>query len=82
LEIDADSWFGRLSFGGNARSLAVGLSQGAEAGLVALRRLPPDVAARFQPALATQAHLLEPAGRTADAGIAYAAAIRETTDPP
>jgi RNA polymerase sigma-70 factor (ECF subfamily) len=64
-----------------AHSLAIGLWQGAEAGLVALDRLEPAVAARFQPALAARAHLLASAGRIADAVAAYGAAIEATRDP-
>jgi RNA polymerase sigma-70 factor (ECF subfamily) len=64
-----------------AHALAVGLSQGASAGLAALARLDPSLAARFQPALAARAHLLESGGRIAEAAVAYETAIQATRDP-
>jgi RNA polymerase sigma-70 factor (ECF subfamily) len=64
-----------------AHALTVGQSQGPAAGLAALSRLDPQVAARFQPALAARAHLLHAAMRWAEAAEAYAAAARATPDP-
>lgn len=64
-----------------SHALAVGFSQGAAAGLVALARLDPAVAGRFQPALAARACLLETAERITEAAAAYAAAIAATSDP-
>lgn len=52
---------------------------GPDAGLAALDALG-DAAARFQPALAVRAHLLEEAGRRKDALAAYERAVRVTTD--
>lgn len=54
---------------------------GPEAGLALLDELGGD-AARFQPAWATRAHLLERAGCTAEAALAYEKAISLTTDAP
>jgi len=64
-----------------AHSYAIGMWQGADAGLAALARLPPEIAARFQPALAVRANLLEAAGRRAEATTAYTDALRESSDP-
>lgn len=55
-------------------------TDGPEAGLALLDALGPD-AARFQPAWATRAHLLERSGRTAAALAAYDKAVSLTTDP-
>ncbi len=63
------------------QALAIGQSQGAAAGLVALGRIDPAVADRFQPALAARAFLLATAGRPDQAREAYGAAIAATPDP-
>jgi RNA polymerase sigma-70 factor (ECF subfamily) len=62
-------------------ALAVGRSQGPEAGLVALDRLEAAVADRYQPALAARAHLLARAGRIHAARSAYDLALEATQDP-
>jgi RNA polymerase sigma-70 factor (ECF subfamily) len=62
------------------QALAIGETQSPRAGLAALDRIDPYVAARFQPALAARAHLLAVAGETAAARHAYDAAITATKD--
>lgn len=65
-----------------ARAAAVGEAYGAEAGLKALETIDPETAERFQPALATRAHLLSVRGDNTEARRVYDAAIALTTDAP
>jgi RNA polymerase sigma-70 factor, ECF subfamily len=70
------------SFGAAVALAAVeGRIDGPDAGLRVLDALDDAAAARFQPALATRAHLLAAAGRRDAAAGAYRAAIRLTSDP-
>jgi predicted RNA polymerase sigma factor len=64
-----------------SRAAAVGEVHGADAGLAALDAIVDDIRA-FQPAHATRAHLLQKAGRTAEAAAAYAQALSLTTSTP
>lgn len=63
------------------RAVAVGHSQGAEAGLACLELIDPTLRERFQPAWAARAHLLAMAGRRPEAQLAYARAAENSTDP-
>jgi len=63
-----------------AYAATVGRTDGAEAGLAALEAISDPGVARFQPAWATRAHLLEEAGRTEEAREAYGKAISLTTE--
>ena len=65
-----------------ARAAAVGEAYGPAAGLRALETVDTETAEHFQPALATQAHLLAASGEAENARRAYDAAIALTTDAP
>lgn len=54
---------------------------GPDAGLRALAAIDDPALDRFQPAWTTRAHLLERAGRTAEANIAYQRALAITSNP-
>jgi predicted RNA polymerase sigma factor len=70
------------SLGAAVASAAVdGEIDGPDAGLRALDAIDDPAVDRFQPALATRAHLLTEAGRTAEAADAYRRAIELTADP-
>ena len=64
-----------------AHAAAVGQVDGAEAGLAALDAIADPAVARFQPALATRAHLLAAAGKLAAARQAFDRAVALTTSP-
>jgi len=63
-----------------ALAAAIGRVEGVERGLAALEAIADTRAARFQPEWATRAHLLQEAGRSAEAVEAYAKAISLTTE--
>ncbi|MFP3907750.1 MAG: RNA polymerase sigma factor [Acidimicrobiales bacterium] len=64
-----------------SRAVVVGETDGPEAGLALLDELDQTVGARYQPAWAARAHLLERAGDDQRAADALAKAISLTTDP-
>jgi predicted RNA polymerase sigma factor len=64
-----------------ALAATIGRTDGPEQGLAALDRIDVPHVQRFQPAWATRAHLLERAGRFAEADRAYVRAISLTTEP-
>lgn len=64
-----------------AYAAAVGQADGPEAGLAALEAIDDSAIARFQPALATRAHLLDAAGKHAAAREAFERAMALTTTP-
>lgn len=64
-----------------AFAATIARTDGPEAGLAALNRLPETAARRFQPAWATRAHLHAELGRADEARRAYEKAISLTTEP-
>jgi predicted RNA polymerase sigma factor len=64
-----------------ALAAVIGEVEGPEAGLSALADIDDPAVTRFQPAMATRAHLLAKAGLSGAAADAYRAAIELTTDP-
>ena len=70
------------SLGAAVASAAIeGEIDGPDAGLRALDAIDDPAVERFQPALATRAHLLAEAGRATEASEAFRRAIELTTDP-
>lgn len=63
-----------------AFAATIGRSDGPVRGLAALDAISEPAVARFQPAWATRAHLLDAAGETVEAARAYDKAISLTTD--
>jgi predicted RNA polymerase sigma factor len=63
-----------------ALAATIGRLEGPEAGLASLDAIDDAGLARFQPAWATRAHLLDRVGRSAEAKQAYAKAISLTTE--
>ena len=63
-----------------ALAASIARTEGPDAGLAALEAITDPAMTRFQPAWATRAHLLEAAGKSAEAATAYDKAISLTTD--
>jgi len=64
-----------------AQAAALAEIRGAEAGMLALDAIPPDVVSGYQPYWALRGHLLKRMGRTDEAGRAYARAVGLSEDP-